>query len=500
MITIIDYGMGNLGSIKNMLKRIGAECQISSNARDILDSDKLILPGVGHFDKAMRNLRESGLAAALDEAVIQHRTPIRGICLGQQLMTRGSEEGDQPGFGWIPAEVRRFDPESDQDLLVPHMGWNTIKTSLPSPILDDCYPDSRYYFVHSFKVHCDSAENILAVTDYGGTFHSAIIKDHILGVQFHPEKSHKYGYRLMQNFAFWGTDSEEMGCGSRQLFSQTDVKPTTDNQATHAEPSVPVSTSLPVRVIPTLLLDGRGLVKTEKFKNPTYVGDPRNAVKIFNEKEVDELVIMDIKATEEDRGPDYELLGEIISEAFMPVAYGGGIRTIEQAKRLLASGVEKILLNTIAVENPDLVKEASRHFGAQSVVVVIDVRKEGLFRKENKVCYRRGSKSVNESPIDFARRMEDLGAGEIILQSIDREGTQQGYDLELIQGVTGAVNIPVIASGGAGNVGDFGKAVNQAGASGVTAGSLFVFQGRHRAVLINYPKPEVLRQTFSTEN
>jgi cyclase len=249
------------------------------------------------------------------------------------------------------------------------------------------------------------------------------------------------------------------------------------------------------RVIPVLLLKGAGLVKTVRFKDPKYVGDPRNAVKIFNEKEVDELVILDIKATTEARRPQFELIREIVSEAFMPVAYGGGIRTLEDAGTILSLGVEKIVLNSYAVENPSFVREASASLGAQSVVVCLDVRKSLLGKYE--VYGHGGSRRGKVHPVTFARTMEEMGAGELIVNSIDRDGTMAGYDLELVKGVAGAVSVPVIACGGAGIVEDFEKAVTLAGASAVAAGSMFVFHGRHRAVLISYPEPAELKRVFS---
>jgi glutamine amidotransferase len=201
MITIVDYNMGNPGSIKNMLARSGSDAIISSNPTDILNATKLILPGVGKFDAAMRNLQALGLVTPLHEKVIEQKTPILGICLGMQLFTHGSEEGTLPGFGWIDAYTIRFRFEPSNVNRVPHMGWNAIAVEQPSSILDDRFDDSRFYFVHSFHVQCRRNEDVLASTDYGIRFHSAIIRENILGTQFHPEKSHRYGLRLMQNFA-----------------------------------------------------------------------------------------------------------------------------------------------------------------------------------------------------------------------------------------------------------------------------------------------------------
>ncbi len=242
---------------------------------------------------------------------------------------------------------------------------------------------------------------------------------------------------------------------------------------------------LRTRVMPCLLLvDGR-LVKTIKFKKPSYIGDPINAIKIYNEKEVDELIFLDITATAHRRKPPFNLLEEVAGECFMPFTYGGGVRTIEDMKRIYALGVEKIAVNSFAIENPDFVKQASALFGSQSVVVSIDVKKTftGKF-----VLYdpSRKKKTAIE-PVDFARRMQDLGAGEILLNSVDRDGTMDGFDIDLIRMVTDAVSIPVIACGGAGVIHDFEQAAKKGNASAIAAGSMFIYQGKNRAVLINFP-------------
>lgn len=250
-----------------------------------------------------------------------------------------------------------------------------------------------------------------------------------------------------------------------------------------------------VRVIPCLLLKGKGLVKTVKFKDPKYLGDPRNAVKIFNDKEVDELIILDIGATDENRVPDFDLLCEIVSEAFMPVAYGGGIREIEDIRRLFKVGIEKAVICTYAVKDNQLIREASKTFGRQSIVVCIDVKKTLCGRYE---VYLHGAReNAKIDPVIFAKQVEENGAGEILINSIDRDGTMEGYDLELIKSVAQSVNVPVIACGGASRVEDFRRAVIEGGASGVAAGSVFLFHGRYRAVLINYPTQGELKELFS---
>jgi cyclase len=246
-----------------------------------------------------------------------------------------------------------------------------------------------------------------------------------------------------------------------------------------------------IRVIPVLLLQKGGLVKSIRFKDHKYVGDPINAVKIFNEKEVDEIVILDISATAEQRGPNMQQVREIAGEAFMPLGYGGGIKTIEQVKELVALGVEKVILNYSAFINHSLISEAAKVIGSQSVVASIDVKKNWLGKY--KVNVLNGTRNTGESPVEFAKKMEAAGAGEIILNSIDRDGTFEGYDLPLIKEVSSAVHIPVVAMGGAGSVDDFTRAV-QHGASAVAAGSFFVFQRPHRAVLISYPAQNELKE------
>lgn len=241
---------------------------------------------------------------------------------------------------------------------------------------------------------------------------------------------------------------------------------------------------LNVRVIPCLLLRCGGLVKSVKFKNHRYVGDPINAVRIFNDKEVDELVFLDIGARTSNNGPNFDLLADIASEAFMPLGYGGGIRNFEDIKKLYALGVEKVILNTIAHMAPDLVSRAVEYAGSSGVVVSTDVRKSLLGNYS--VVTHCGTKVTSYHPVEYARKMENLGVGEILLNSINRDGTMEGYDLDLVNQVSHAVSIPVVAVGGAGNIGHFKDAVD-AGASAVGAGSMFVFHGKHRAILITYP-------------
>lgn len=242
---------------------------------------------------------------------------------------------------------------------------------------------------------------------------------------------------------------------------------------------------LRTRVIPVLLLANKGLVKTVKFKKRVYVGDPINTLRIFNDKEVDELVIVDIDTSIEGREPDYDYIESLASQCFMPLAYGGGISTVQQALRLLAIGVEKVILNTAAVANPDLITALAEEAGSQSIVVSVDVKRTWL----GKYVVRTfgGRKKTGLEPVQHITDVVKRGAGEIIINSIDLDGTQAGYDLTLIENIAGVVNVPIIACGGAKLVDDFALALKK-GATAVAAGSMFVFTGPHRAVLINFPK------------
>lgn len=239
-----------------------------------------------------------------------------------------------------------------------------------------------------------------------------------------------------------------------------------------------------IRVIPVLLLKNGGLYKTIGFKNPKYVGDPTNAVKIFNEKETDELILLDYNATVDKRGIDYKKIEEISGEAFMPMAYGGGIKSLDDAKKVFDCGFEKIVINSALFENIGLIDEIAGIYGAQAVVGSMDIKK-GLLGK-TKVYAASGSKKTKYEPLDWAKRLEEHGVGEIMVNSIDKDGTWSGYDLPLISKIAENVSVPVVACGGAGNVEDMKQAVG-AGASAVAAGSMFVFQKKGMGVLISFP-------------
>lgn len=255
------------------------------------------------------------------------------------------------------------------------------------------------------------------------------------------------------------------------------------------------------RIIPSLLVHDKGLVKTVKFKNPKYVGDPINAVKIFNEKEVDELAIFDIDATVLGREPDYGLIEKLANQSRMPICYGGGVKTVEQAQKIFGLGIEKIALSSSVINDPKLITKISERVGSQSVIVVLDIKKKLLGGYE--LYTHNGKQSTGIDPTSFAVKVQELGAGEIVINSIDKDGLMKGYDLDLIEKVRKNTTLPVTVLGGAGSIDHIAELIEKNGIIGASAGSLFVFKGPYKAVLINYPNSQqknILYKKVNYEN
>jgi cyclase len=249
------------------------------------------------------------------------------------------------------------------------------------------------------------------------------------------------------------------------------------------------------RIIPCLLIHQKGLIKTVNFKNPKYVGDPINAVRIFNEKECDELMVIDIDSTVLNEEPNYALIEKLASECRMPICYGGGIKTLAQAQKIFSLGVEKIAISSAAIENPNLITEISVCVGSQSVVVVLDVKKKLFGGWE--VFIHNGKKGTGKNPLELVSIFQKLGAGEIVINSIDEDGQMKGYDMKLAKKIRKETSLPLTILGGAGNLEDIGQLIREFGIIGAAAGSLFVFRGVYKAVLINYPDPEAKDRLIS---
>jgi len=243
---------------------------------------------------------------------------------------------------------------------------------------------------------------------------------------------------------------------------------------------------LRARIIPCLLIKDKGLVKTVQFDEAKYVGDPLNAVRIYNEKEVDELMVLDIDATVKDAEPDYQVISNLAAECRMPLCYGGGVRTLERFEKIVRLGVEKVAFSAAAIEDNYLIRAAAERIGSQSLVVVIDVKKTGILHRYEVVTHN-GSRRTGLDPIDFAIRVAEAGVGEILVQSVDRDGKMKGYDFDLVDSIRRVINVPITVLGGAGSLDDIERLIKRYGIVGAAAGSIFVFKGKYRAVLINYP-------------
>lgn len=250
------------------------------------------------------------------------------------------------------------------------------------------------------------------------------------------------------------------------------------------------------RIIPSLLIHDNGLVKTVNFKSPKYVGDPINAVKIFNEKEVDELAVFDIDATVKNLEPNYGLIEKLAIQSRMPLCYGGGVKTVEQAQRIFGLGVEKIAFSSAVLEKPELISEVAERVGNQSVIVVLDVKKKLLGGYE--IYTHNGKKSAGVDPFKFIDQVQKLGAGEIIINSIDKDGVMKGFDFSLLDKMRKQISIPMTVLGGAGSLSDLKEVIDKYGVIGVAAGSFFVFKGVYKAVLINYPSKEDKENLFKS--
>lgn len=251
------------------------------------------------------------------------------------------------------------------------------------------------------------------------------------------------------------------------------------------------------RIIPVLLLKNNGLVKSVKFKNFRYIGDPINAVRIFNDLKADELIFIDILATKQNRSISFDFIKKVGEEANMPFAVGGGIRAMETIRKAIEAGAEKVILNSIAGEDPDFVTSAAKTFGSSTITVCIDIKRD-FFRKE-KAWIRAGTKSLDINPVDFAKLMENKGAGEIMIQSIDRDGTMTGYDINLLERISTSVSIPVVALGGAGRWKDLIDLNDSVSLNGLAAGSIFVYHGERHGILVNYPEREEILQLFNNK-
>ena len=444
MIAIVDYDAGNVKSVEKALQYIGENPVVTRDREELLKADKVIVPGVGAFEDAMGKMNHYGLTEVIRE-IAAKKTPILGICLGLQLFFQRSEESEHPveGLSLLPGEVVRF-PEKE-GFKIPHMGWNSISIQPESRLLRGIPEGSYVYFVHSYYLKAENPSDVAATADYIVDFHAAVEHENIFATQFHPEKSGEIGLQILRNFV----TMKEENFQEVSMFTK--------------------------RVIPCLDVNNGRVVKGVNFVNLIDAGDPVSVGAAYGEAGADELVFLDITASSDAREIKTKMVRKVAETVFIPFTVGGGIRTIDDFRMILREGADKVAVNSAAILNPTLVSDAADKFGSQCVVVAIDAKR----RKQGNgwTIYKNGGRvDMEKDAVEWAMEAERLGAGEILLTSMDCDGTKDGYDIELTRTISENVKIPVIASGGAGKKEHFYDALTEGKADAVLAASLFHFK------------------------
>ncbi len=447
MIALIDYGAGNAASVGKALARLGAAHALTADAARIAAADKVILPGVGHFGALMDELDRRGLRQPLLDFLATGR-PFLGICIGLQALYEGSEEAPEVrGLGWWQGRVRRFPPGQK----VPHVGWSQVYCRRPSRLLAGLGPAPSFYFTHSYYVPENEAATYAAY--YPEPFTAVAERDHVLGTQFHPEKSGEAGLAALVNFI------------TLPRGAPVSVRPPSPPAAAPAR-----------RIIPCLDVHRGRVVKGVRFLQLRDSGDPAELAAAYNRAGADELVLLDITASHEARPILLETVRQVARELFIPFAVGGGVRRRADADEILAAGADKISVNTAALETPALITELAAAFGSQAVLAAIDARRLPETAGSGwEALSHGGRRSSGRDAVAWAREAAERGAGEILLTSLDRDGTRGGFDCALTRAVSEAVPIPVIASGGGGSAADFAEVFRAGKADAALAASIFHF-------------------------
>jgi len=443
-IFIVDYGAGNLSSVARGLEAAGASVRVAKTPGEITGAGAIVIPGVGHF-AATASLNGSWRRAILE--ALERGRPLLGICLGMQWLFEGSEEAPTlPGLGLLAGRVFRL----SGDVKIPHAGWNSIEPIGASRLMDKT-GRSWAYFTHAFA--CPITSATAAVTTHGVPFASVVERGNVFGTQYHPEKSGADGLRQLAHFV-------AIANGAERTFRPS-VAPAGS------------SAGLSKRLIACLDVRNGEVVKGVQFGDLRAAGDPAACARRYNDAGVDELVFLDITATVDDRRTLLSSVRAVAHELSVPLAVGGGIRSESDACQVLEAGADKVCLNSAALREPPLITRLSRVYGSQAVVVAIDAKREGA---RTRVFSRSGSHAEDRDALTWAREAADLGAGEILLTSIDRDGTRAGFDCGLTAEVSGAVDIPVIASGGAGTAEHFADVFTRGRADAALAASIFHFE------------------------
>ena len=453
-VAVVGTGIANTASVLAALTRLGAAPFLTRDPVQIRSAPRVVLPGVGAFGAASEELRSSDLIQALHDR-LQARQPTLCICLGLQLLAQRSEESpDAAGLALIPGTVTRFTPSQNSPLRVPQLGWNTVTPSSDCRFLQP----GAAYFANSYKLDHIPAGWSGAITEYGGSFVAAVESGGVLACQFHPELSGTWGLDLLSR---WLHKADTAASTWKPNLSVRTMPFATPQGGSHA--------GLMRRVIPCLdCRDGR-VVKGVKFQNLRDAGDPAELAARYQDEGADELVILDVSATPDGRAHQAETVQRVRHALSIPLTVGGGVRTLDDAARLLDAGADKVGVNTAAVLDPTLLSVLAQRFGRQCVVLAVDAQAHaGGWR----VVIRSGTQQHAQDAVAWCAEGARRGAGEILLTSWDRDGTRAGYDLDLLRAVAANVNVPVIASGGAAHAGHLAEALH-AGADAVLAASIF---------------------------
>ncbi len=436
-VVIVDSGVANLASIASGLRRLDVSVAVTTDPAGVRTAARVVVPGVGAFGAGLAALRARGLDGVMRET-IERGTPVLAICLGMQLLCEGSEETPgAAGLGVIAGTCRRL----PDDVRVPHLGWNMVTAEGQTGLVDS----GVAAFANSYALRAAPPGWLPAWSTHGARFVAALERGATLACQFHPELSGAYGAALLQR---WLT-------GERVTSAPSSIRG-------------PTPGLLP-RVVPCLDVKHGRVVKGIRFQELRDAGDPAEQGALYEQQGADEIVVLDIAASPEGRGTQLETVERVRAAIRIPLTVGGGVRRVDDARRLLAAGADKVSVNTAAIERPALVTELAAEFGSQCVVLAIDARRSG----DGWEALTRGGRALGRADaVAWAREGTRLGAGEILLTSWDRDGTRAGPDLALLRAVVGAVPVPVIASGGIGERGHVADAF-RAGADAVLAASVF---------------------------
>ncbi|GHV21394.1 hypothetical protein FACS189494_06710 [Spirochaetia bacterium] len=457
-IGVINYGAGNLGSIMNALQSIGAEASFVRSPDEMMGGkntyEKIIFPGDGHFAQAMKSLNESGYAQAIKEWITADK-PFLGICIGLQLLFDASQEA-QPvdgvavhGLGVIGGTVKLFPARK-----IPQIGWNKTFAKPGSSLFAGIPPESYFYYIHSYYCAPENDGVTAAHAEYYQKYCAAIERGNLAAVQFHPEKSGAAGMRLLENWI-----------GQKKCLAPVFAPSVFGGAPSYQKDA---GNNLAKRIIPCLDVDDGRVVKGVKFKGVADAGDPVEMARRYNDDDADELTFLDIGASYKSRATLLGVVERVAREVFIPLCVGGGVRTVADMRDAMNAGADKVSVCTSALQRPELLAEMAAAYGRQCVVLSIDAKQAANAADGAPVWHafsRGGRDDTGIDAIEWAVRAAALGAGEILLNSIDADGTGAGYDLELTRTVVNAVNVPVIASGGAGSLLQIAQAAQAADAA-----------------------------------